>query len=93
MAEFSALEALTAPVPTDRQWVIRIAAELICTRHMLDGQHSEVIVARAAAVIGAGMLCTDAPYYLAELTPTGWARLTVDILICAQWAEREQWSF
>jgi len=47
--------------------------------------------AKAAAIIAAGQLATDAPLYLAGLGPVSWARLAVDILLCAQYAEQENW--
>jgi len=93
MAEFTALEALTAPSPTERQWVIRIAAELINKEHMLAQPRDRMQIAKAAAIIGAGELCTDAPYYLAGLTGQGWTRLATDILIAAQWAKENKWRF
>jgi hypothetical protein len=93
MAEFRALEALTAQTPTERQWVIRIAAELIVRDHMLLQPREPQLIARAAAITGAGQLCTDAPYYLARLSSGGWVRLAVDILITAQWAQENKWRF
>ncbi len=93
MADFTALEALTAPNPTERQWVIRTAAELIVKEHLLAQTRDRMMIAKAAAITGAGQLCADAPYYLAGLTGQGWARLAVDILIAAQWAKEHKWSF
>jgi hypothetical protein len=93
MAEFRALEALTAQKPTERQWVIRAAAELILKEHMLAQPREPQLIARAAAITGAGLLCTDAAYYLARLTSGGWVRLAVDILITAQWAKTNEWRF
>lgn len=93
MAEHFALDALTAPSPTERQWVIRAAAELLVKEHMLAQPRDRMLIAKAAAIIGAGQLCTDAPYYLATLSAQAWTRLATDILIAAQWAKEHKWSF
>lgn len=93
MAEHFALDALTAKNPTERQWIIRIAAELIVKEHMMAQPRDRMLIAKAAAIIGAGQLCTDAPYYLATLTGVAWTRLATDILIAAQWAKEQKWRF
>lgn len=93
MATFTALDALTAPLPTERQWIIRAAAELLCTDGYLAHIELTPRAARTAAILACGQLATEAPGYLADLTPTGWSRLTVDIILCAQWAKAERWQF
>lgn len=93
MADFTALDALTAPEPTERQWLIRGAAELLCTDAYFKNVELAPRSARMAVIVAAGQLATEAPGYLADLTPMGWVRLAVDIQLCAQWARDEKWSF
>jgi len=93
MAEISALEALTSPNPNERHWIVRCAAELIVRDNMFNWDMPEGVMAKCAAILAAGQLATDAPRYLAELGLYGWARLAVDILICAKWARDERWQF
>jgi len=93
MANITALEALTAPNPNERHWIIRGAAELIVKDNMFSWDMPEPVMARCAAILAAGQLATDAPRYLAELGMYGWTRLAIDILICARWAIEEKWSF
>lgn len=93
MAEFTALEALTAPKPTERQRIVRAAAELMVKDAYLGNVEATPRNAKAAAIIAAGQLATDAPFYLADLGLYAWARLAYDILTCAQWARDEKWSF
>ncbi len=93
MAELIVLDALTAPKPTERQWIIRAAAELLCKDNYLGTVERTPTCAKAAAIIAAGQLATNAPFYLAELTPFAWARLAADILIAAAWAADHKWSF
>jgi hypothetical protein len=93
MAMFAALDALTAPLPTERQWIIRAAAELLCKDCYLAHIELTPRAAKMAAILAAGQLATEAPGYLADLTPMGWTRLAVDIQLCAQWAKDERWAF
>lgn len=93
MGETNALAALTNPKPSERDWIVRGAAELIVRDNMSSWDMSATLMAKSAAILIAGQLATDAPVYLAGLGPYGWARLAADILVCAQWALEEKWSF
>lgn len=93
MAEFFALDALTAPNPTERQWIIRCAAELIVKRMFDYDDNNCPETAKMAAILAASQLATDAPRYLANLTYLGWSRLAVDIYVCVRWARAEKWEF
>lgn len=93
MAEFTALDALTAPEPTERQWVIRCAAELLCGDATFRDEEKTPKAARMAAIMASGQLGGHALSYLADLTPMAWTRISVDILTCVDWAIDNQWEF
>lgn len=93
MGETNALAALTNPKPSERDWIVRGAAELIVRDNMFSWDMPETLMAKSAAILIAGQLATDAPAYLAGLGLYGWGRLATDILICARWALEEKWNF
>jgi len=93
MAEISALCALTNPNPSERDWIVRGAAELVVKDNMFNWGMSESVMGKCAAILISAQLATNAVQYLAELGQYGWGRLSADIVICAHWALEEKWSF
>jgi len=93
MAEFTALDALTAENPTERQWIIRAAAELAIFNNLHANVDLIGLWERVAAIYAAGQLAFNAAKYLALLSPHGWIRLEVDIRLCTMWAIEQKWGF
>lgn len=89
MSEFRVIEALTAPNPTDRQWVIRQAAELI----IRDGIAPTDRNVKAYCMVGVGQLCNDAAFYLADCTELMWRKLIKDVQLTVSVASATEWEF
>lgn len=89
--EFQALDALTRPNPTVRDYVIRAAAW--ATRKGIPHVHpSEAMNYRVAITVAAVEHCNvDCILLLLSLSSTGWERLIKDVRCAREWAISGEW--
>lgn len=89
--EFRAMDALTRPNPTVRDWVIRASAEH-CVQNGVNMLDEKAV--RVCIVVGAAQLHADnCISYITYLTPLGWTKLVADVRLAVQWATEQKWSF
>lgn len=90
MGAFNALDALTRPEPSIRDFVVRASAHYRSKLTVTNDSYESV---RVDIVIATVLLCNiDCITYVTFLSEIGWKRLTEDVVIATNWALENQWS-